>query len=102
MIHLGGESSKTISSLSMSRSGAQLTLWRMRAALLYYRKHHGSRVWLARMVEEGWHLLRAFKARFGTSEEAKDKRRYSLEIVNLMRRAWQDTSGGRVCPPRPW
>jgi GT2 family glycosyltransferase len=41
VIHLGGESSKTLKRLSISSSGRQLTLWRMRAAFLYYRKYQG-------------------------------------------------------------
>ena len=41
VVHIGGESSRTVQRLSMSSSGAQLTSWRMRSALLYYRKHHG-------------------------------------------------------------
>ncbi|MCA1790052.1 MAG: glycosyltransferase family 2 protein, partial [Thioalkalivibrio sp.] len=40
-VHWGGESSKTLSNHKMSNHGHQLTLWRMRSALLYYRKHHG-------------------------------------------------------------
>ena len=41
VVHIGGESSRQISSLEMSRTGAQLVLWRMRSMLLYYRKHYG-------------------------------------------------------------
>jgi GT2 family glycosyltransferase len=43
VVHIGGESSRTHGDLDMSAAGkgAQLTLWRMRSGLLYYRKHHG-------------------------------------------------------------
>lgn len=94
--HLGGESSKTVTSLTMSKSGAQLTLWRMRSELLYYRKHHGIAVWAVRALEQIWHGLRAVK-NAGTGK-AEDARR----LVELMSCAWRDTAGGRVSPPRPW
>lgn len=98
--HWGGESSKTVENHDFSSSGSQLTLWRMRSGLLYYRKHHG---WLvARLVaglEGGWHRLRALRARLG-GKTAKGQE--SARIADLMQRAWQETLGGRESPPRPW
>jgi GT2 family glycosyltransferase len=41
VVHIGGESSRTVKRLSFSGTGSQLTLWRMRSQALYYRKHHG-------------------------------------------------------------
>src|SRR5262249_5243022 len=96
VVHLGGESSKTIRQLEMSSAGAQLTLWRMRSALLYYRKHHGWQAWLTKQAESGWHTLRARK-NIGTGKAEE-----SLGIVHLMERAWQDTHGGHESPARPW
>ena len=62
LVHLGGESSKTVKRLSLSSAGSQLTLWRMRSALLYYRKHHGALgAWIAKSTEMLWHGLRAWK-----------------------------------------
>ena len=51
VVHYGGESSKTVAALSMSKSGAQLTLWRMRSQLLYYRKHLGWSAWFVKQQE---------------------------------------------------
>jgi GT2 family glycosyltransferase len=96
IIHLGGESSKTLRQLKMSSVGAQLTLWRMRSVLLYYRKHHGWQAWLAKHSESAWHAIRAFKNWGGAKSEE------SREIVRLMDRAWKDTRGGHVSPAQPW
>jgi GT2 family glycosyltransferase len=102
VVHIGGESSKTIKRLSMSSSGAQLSLWRMRSALLYYRKHHSHKAWLAMCGETLWHQLRRWRNARGTSAEARAKRQESEAVMQLYARAWQETNGGRVCPPRPW
>jgi hypothetical protein len=96
VIHLGGESSKTIHTLEMSSSGSQLALWRMRSAFLYYRKHHGVGAWYAKQLERIWHRLRAWKN--GTGEKAQESR----ILVSLLDRAWTETSGGTVSPQRPW
>jgi GT2 family glycosyltransferase len=98
--HWGGESSKTVENVEFSSSGSQLTLWRMRSALLYYRKHHGRGVAaLAAVLEGGWHRLRGLRAAFNGNRE---KVRESGRIVALIRRAWQETRGGQLSPPRPW
>lgn len=103
VVHIGGESSKTITHLSMSSAGSQLTLWRMRSALLYYRKHHGlSGAWLARKLESVWHALRASKSEKSNDPERRAKAKDSATIVKLMSQAWQETHGGKVSPPRPW
>jgi GT2 family glycosyltransferase len=94
--HYGGESSKTVQTLTMSSSGSQLTLWRMRAAFLYFRKHHGATAWFARQLEKIWHQLRAWKN--GSSDKAEESR----VIIALLDRAWAETNGGAVSPPRPW
>ncbi|MCL5746166.1 MAG: glycosyltransferase family 2 protein [Acidobacteria bacterium] len=99
VVHLGGESSKTVQNLALSSSGSQLTLWRMRSALLYYRKHHGGGAWMEEQMEVLWHLVRHWKNRLkGDARKAEE----SKLLVSLMRRAWRETSGGRVSPPRPW
>jgi GT2 family glycosyltransferase len=103
VVHLGGESSKTVRRLAMQSSGAQLALWRMRSALIYYRKNHGAlAAWLARVLEIGWHRLRALKNRAARGADAIAKRDESLAVIALMRTAWSDTRGGRVSPPQPW
>jgi len=103
VVHIGGESSKTVTRLTMSSRGAQLTLWRMRSALLYYRKHHGARgAWKAMAAEIGWHSVRAWKNGRRDDAEHHAKAEESRTIVALMQQAWRETQGGQVSPPRPW
>lgn len=100
--HLGGESSKAIKHLSLSASGTQLTLWRMRSQLLYYYKHGGSlRAWLSAQMEILWHGMRAWKNR-ASSPESKRKALDSELTVELMKQAWKDTAGGQNTPHTPW
>lgn len=97
--HIGGESSKTVTQLSFSKRGSQLTLWRMRSQLLYYRKWHGlAGAFLVKALEQGWHTLRAFRNGRRDPEKAEDSR----DIVATWRQAWADTQGGTVSPPQPW
>jgi GT2 family glycosyltransferase len=103
VIHLGGESSKTVTQLTMSSKGSQLTLWRMRSALLYYRKHGGwRRAWLARQMETQWHRLRGWRNARRSGAEAAAKAEESRAIAQLMQRAWRETAGGQISPARPW
>lgn len=102
VIHLGGESSKTVKTLSMSRSGAQLELWRMRSAFLYYRKHHGNVVWLSKEIETVWHRLRRWKNSLMSSAFHREKADHSQAVIQLLNQAWQETSRGSVSPSRPW
>jgi len=96
--HLGGESSKTVNNYVFSPKSAQLELWRMRSELLYFRKYHG---WLCaycmHSMEIGWHWIRAIK---NFNNPAKEQE--SRTMINLMRQAWNETQGGKVCPPKPW
>ncbi len=97
--HSGGESSRTLADQEFSSSGSQLTLWRMRSQLLYYRKHHGALARGVAALESGWHGLRAWRARRqGLLRKAAESER----VVALMRQAWRETDGGRSSPPRPW
>lgn len=102
VVHLGGESSKTISSLTMSRSGAQLELWRMRSGFLYYRKHHGPLAWLRKHIEADWHRVRSWKNLLSPGRAHMNKVEESKLVIQLLRRAWRETSGGAVSPSRPW
>jgi len=98
--HWGGESSKTVKDVEFSSSGSQLTLWRMRSALLYYRKHHGvGMAWLVVLLESTWHGLRGLRARLRGNQH---KHQESSRALSLMRRAWQETRWGSISPPRPW
>lgn len=98
--HWGGESSKTVETLDFSSSGSQLTLWRMRSQLLYYRKHHGPlTAWLVSRLETGWHRLRACRA---SARGQQPKRAESQRVAHLMLQAWAETRGGQESPRRPW
>jgi N-acetylglucosaminyl-diphospho-decaprenol L-rhamnosyltransferase len=98
--HIGGVSARTVAGATVARSGSQLTLWRARSGLLYYRKNHGwLTAWAVNRLERGWHRLRAWRAALhGQAQKAAE----SVAHLGLLRRAWHDTLGGRVAPPRPW
>jgi hypothetical protein len=102
VIHLGGESSKSMQSAIRSRSGAQLTLWRLRSGFLYYRKHHGSAAWRLLAMESAWHLLRFMRNRISRRAASIEKVAESRIMLALARQAWKETHGGRYSPPKPW
>jgi GT2 family glycosyltransferase len=102
VIHIGGESSRQVKTLEMSSTGAQLVLWRMRSTLLYYRKHHGSKVWLTKVMEQTLYRLTALRNSFSKDPRRMARAREYRNLALLMQRAWQETRGGRVSPPRPW
>jgi GT2 family glycosyltransferase len=97
--HIGGASSETVDELTFSSSGKQLTLWRMRAQIMYYRKWHGlAYSWLVKSLEQLWHGLRAWRNASRAPEKAADSKR----VVQLWQQAWKDTQGGLQSPPQPW
>ena len=97
--HIGGASSETVDELAFSSSGKQLTLWRMRSQLLYYRKWHGLVYsWLVKALEQGWHGLRGRLNKNSSPAKAAESKR----IVQLWQQAWQDTHGGLNSPKQPW
>ncbi|MDB0552475.1 glycosyltransferase family 2 protein [Ralstonia solanacearum] len=106
--HTGGVSARSHSRTTgsdFSGSGSQLTLWRMRSGLLYYRKHHGwLAAWASNRLEATWHILRALRhRRFAETSDARaDKYRQSRQRAVQLRQAWHETMGGRVSPPTPW
>ncbi len=102
VIHIGGESSRQVKSLEMSSAGAQLVLWRMRSTLLYYRKHHGSAAWGAKMLELGLYHLTLLRNRFSSNPRRQARTKEYRNLIALMKQAWKDTQGGRISPPRPW
>jgi hypothetical protein len=102
-VHLGGESAKTIKTHKMSSTGSQLVLWRMRAGLLYYRKHHGAfGAWSMRLLETYWNKMRALRNSLLRTDEGCAKAAESRATIAMMRQAWTDTQGGKLSPPRPW
>lgn len=98
--HIGGASAKTVEQGRVSRSGAQLELWRMRSALLYHHKWHGPRIARAHhLIELAWLTLRRRKALWRSqAQRAADL----AEHMALLRQAWADTHGGTLSPARPW
>jgi GT2 family glycosyltransferase len=102
VVHMGGESSKNIRDVVRSKTGAQLTLWRVRSRFLYYRKHHGSAAWRALILERGWHALRALRNSLSRDAGRREKAAESLAMMALILQAWNETKGGRYSPPKPW
>ncbi len=100
--HLGGQSSKKLKTLEFSARSAQVVLWRMRSTLLYYRKHHGSQVWLAKWLEKTLYSITVLRNRFSKLPERRDRERHYRTMLKLMDQAWTETEGGRVSPPTPW
>lgn len=101
VVHWGGESSKTLTQLNFSTVGKQVSLWQMRSALLFYRKHYGAlSTWLWMQLESRWYGLRAWKNNF--SQATQSKSAYFKTMQTLLHQAWQETQGGRISPPRPW
>ena len=99
--HLHGESSRQVDAHVFSEHESQVVLWRMRSMLLYYRKHHGARAWLARWLEEALYSLRFLRNRFSPSPRRRQRAREAVILLRLLRRAWKETRGGRVSPPSP-
>jgi GT2 family glycosyltransferase len=103
VLHIGGESSRQIKDLALSSSGStQLVLWRMRSTLLYYRKHHGAMVWLAKWLELTLYHLSYLRNRFSRDPQRRLRCQKSRNLAILMKTAWKETRGGRISPPRPW
>lgn len=102
VIHIGGESSRQVKSQQFSERAAQVVLWRMRSTLLYYRKHQGWRVHLARLMEKTIYRATVLRNRFSLDEVRRERLGHHRSLIRLMDQAWKDTAGGRVSPPRPW
>ncbi len=100
--HIGGESSRQVTSHSFNPDAAQIVLWRMRSTLLYYRKHHGRLVHVARALERALYRMAVLRNRYSRDPWRKQRTRQSLTMLALINRAWKDTRRGRVSPPRPW
>jgi len=100
--HIGGESGRQLTTLKFSNTESQVVLWRMRATLLYFRKHHGFRVWGIRRLEDAMHTLRWLRNRNSKDPARRHRGEEAKLFLGLMREAWEETNGGRVSPPRPW
>jgi len=102
IVHIGGESSRQLTSLEYSSTAAQVVLWRMRSTLLYYRLHHGWKAHLAKWTESGLYALRLARNRLSRNPVRQRRSSSSAVLMRLMRQAWTETKGGTVSPPRPW
>uniref|UniRef100_E6QMG0 Glycosyl transferase, group 2 family n=1 Tax=mine drainage metagenome TaxID=410659 RepID=E6QMG0_9ZZZZ len=102
VIHLGGESSKSVNASLDSPPSHQVVLWQMRSTLLYYRKWHGITAAGAAALEIGLYGLRWLRNRWSHSPQRRIRARHAAQFVALMRQAWRDTRGGRVSPQQPW
>ena len=101
-VHLGGESSKRIQNAVLTPFGSQVMLWSFRSKFLYYRKNHRAAALLVRAVDLCWHRLRILRNCFSNREECQRKAANSRTVIGVVKRAWADTRGGRLSPPRPW
>jgi len=102
VIHIGGESSRQLTDLTFSAHAAQVSLWRMRSTLLYYRKHHGFQARLIFWLETGLFRITVWRNRSSKDPARQERCRHSQDLIALMRQAWEETNGGRVSPPAPW
>jgi len=102
VVHIGGESSRQLGHMQFSATGSQLTLWRMRSMLLYFRKHHGSTALLMRLLEGGFYRLRALHNRYSSHPQSGHRVFYNNVMASCLDQAWQETDGGRISPRRPW
>jgi GT2 family glycosyltransferase len=100
--HIGGESSRQLTTLKFSDAESQVVLWRMRSTLLYFRKHHAFRVWGIRLLEDGMHTIRWLRNRNSKDPIRRHRGEEAKLFLSLMRQAWKETNGGRVSPPPPW
>ncbi len=100
--HLAGESSRQIKTLEFSSRAAQVVLWRMRSTLLYYRKHHGAKVLLAKWMEQTIYRGTVLRNALSSHPARKDRGRHHEVLIALMDQAWRETRGGRISPSHPW
>jgi GT2 family glycosyltransferase len=102
VVHIGGESSRQLKALHISSMAAQVVMWRMRSTLLYYRKHHGPQVYMAKWLETGLYRVTVARNTFSRAPSRRERGRHYRTLIALMNQAWKDTRGGRVSPPTPW
>ena len=100
--HIGGETAKQNKSQLFSGSGSQVVLWRLRSTFLYYRKTHGWKAWQIYAFETVFYNLRRLRNLVSFDLERRQKAGEWVRMLAVIRQAWSDTEGGRVCPPRPW
>jgi hypothetical protein len=102
VVHIGGESSRQLTTLEISSRSSQVEMWRMRSTLLYYRKYHGPQAFIAKWLEIVMYRITVARNRFSPTPLRKQRAQQHRTLIALMKQAWKDTDGGRVSPPRPW
>jgi GT2 family glycosyltransferase len=100
--HIGGESSRGLKQMDFSETGAQVTVWRMRSTLLYYRKHHGAQALARKWLENSINRMSAVRNSLSSNADRKVRARRSRRMIAMMDQAWRETRGGRISPPVPW
>lgn len=100
--HIGGESGRQLTGHHFSERQVRVELWQMRSTLIYFRKHHGIRVWGVRWLEDTLQVFRWLRNRWSSDPERRPRAEEATLLLKLMRQAWRETNAGRVSPPRPW
>jgi GT2 family glycosyltransferase len=99
VVHVGGASTGQFSSRLVTKRGMQMSRWRLQSQYLYYRKNFGwAKAFLSMCFEASFNRLRLRRNAVRDLEKAEESR----VMLELIERAWVQTRGGRVSPPRPW
>ncbi|NGX42810.1 MAG: N-acetylglucosaminyl-diphospho-decaprenol L-rhamnosyltransferase [Chlamydiae bacterium] len=99
--HLCGKTTSQEKDQVFSKVGAQLVLPNLHSTFLYYYKHKGFiGAWAIRELLLWWHRLRHLKNRLSKSALSQKKVVESVNYIELIKTAWEDTNGGRVPPKK--
>ena len=99
VIHIGGGSTSVFSEKLVSKSGMQMTLWRLQSQYLYYRKNYGLiKTLMSKNLERIWNYIRYKKNIKNNPAKAEESR----VVLELIKKAWEYTEGGKIPPERPW
>jgi GT2 family glycosyltransferase len=99
VIHIGGASTSSFSKKLVTKSGMQMSLWRLQSQYLYYRKNHGwAKAFASMAFEAAYNHIRLSRNAAANPEKAEESR----AMIRLIDQAWTLTRGGRVSPPKPW
>ncbi|TDT72448.1 hypothetical protein EV215_0254 [Hypnocyclicus thermotrophus] len=98
VIHLGGASTSIFSEKLISKNGMQMTLWRLQSQYLYYRKNFGLiTAYSSKLMELTWNIIRTLK-----NKNNNLKKEESRIIIKMIKKAWENTKGGKISPAFPW
>ena len=101
--HIGGASSKTREDQQFNEAAAQIGLFSLRSACLYYYKYGGLPGVIANMgLMIMWNLARITLNRFRNRPDSQAKVAGSWNAIRMMHQALRDTHYGRISPPTPW